>query len=96
MRPWTTDNRRAELPNDAIARNVDDVATTFAFEINDAIVAAGMKRSEVSVIAGHDKGWVSRQLYRGRNLRLRNMARLAYAAGFRLKITLEKRRCESK
>ncbi len=91
MRPWTTDNRRAELPNDAIARNVDDVASAFAFEMHEAIDAAGMTRFEVSAIAGHDKGWVSRQLCRGKNLRLRNMARLAYAAGFRLKFTLEAR-----
>lgn len=88
------DSRRREFFNNALARHVADVAATFAFEINDAIATAGMKRSEVSAIAGHDKGWVSRQLYVGRNLRLRNMARLAYAAGFRLKITLEERQCE--
>lgn len=80
--------------NLAIARYVDDVAATFAYEMNNAIEASRMTRRRVSIIAGHDKGWASRQLTRGRNLRLRNMARLAYAAGYRLKVTLERIECE--
>jgi hypothetical protein len=77
-----------------VARYANDVANTFAFEMNRAIVESKMTRRKISVRAGHDKGWVSRQLTRGRNLRLRNMVRMAYAAGYRLRVTLERIECE--
>jgi len=80
--------------NLAIASHVEDVATTWAREMNEAIEASRMTRRRVSIKAGHDKGWASRQLTRGRNLRLRNMARLAYAAGYRLRVTLERIECD--
>ena len=80
--------------NLAIARHVDDVAALFAYEMNEAIETSRMTRSEVSRRAGHHKRWASGQLTRGRNLRLRNMARLAYAAGYRLRVTLERIECE--
>ena len=80
--------------NLAVVRHADDVAATFAYEMNEAIIESRMTRRKISVRAGHDIGWVSRQLTRGRNLRLRNMARLAYAAGYRLKVTLERIECE--
>lgn len=84
----------AEFRNLAIARHAEDVATRFAYEMNEAIEESRMTRFKISVRAGHDKGWVSRQLTRGRNLRLRNMARLAWAAGYRLRVTLERIECE--
>ena len=80
--------------NDALARHAHDVAETFIYEMNLAIVESRMTRYKISGRADRDKGWASRQLQRSRNLRLRNMARLAYAAGYRLRVTLERIECE--